>query len=253
MFARLLRHATRLFHISERLQYQRIVGILRRGLSEKFLGLVRGIFGAGGGHAGPGERQSARRFRPIRGWELHELRVGGWNGRRISGRILWGRGWHAQNAVVTVLRVGYVQGLYTRHVADGAILLLNVMLGGKLIAMTIQTFCAIVRDAFGGLRRRVGVVASGAGERVARGAFANALRQGFELADGAQFLFSVTCEDVVAHELGEIVAGAKLIEVAAGLFDDGVAFEMTLHADGVASHGIQFRGIDDAFGRAAGS
>ena len=45
--------------------------------------------------------------------------------------------------------------------------------------------------------------------------------------------------------VGKIVAGLEVRERAPGLLDGDVAFEMALHADGVATGGRKLHGIDD--------
>lgn len=49
------------------------------------------------------------------------------------------------------------------------------------------------------------------------------------------------------NEIGEIVAGREIVEMLAGLFDRGVAFEVALHADGIALGGGEFIWVENIF------
>ena len=91
----------------------------------------------------------------------------------------------------------------------------------------------------------VRIVAGGAGELVARGAFAGAVQESFVLADGAVAAGVLAGFDEVDGDVGEVVAGNELRERAPGTIDDGFAFEVALEADAVALHGREGGGIGD--------
>jgi hypothetical protein len=48
-------------------------------------------------------------------------------------------------------------------------------------------------------------------------------------------------------EIGEIVTGREIVEMHGGLFDRGVAFEVALHADGIALGGREFIWVENIF------
>lgn len=48
-------------------------------------------------------------------------------------------------------------------------------------------------------------------------------------------------------EIREVVTGREIVEMLAGLFDRGVAFEVALHADGIALGGRQFIWVENIF------
>ena len=80
-------------------------------------------------------------------------------------------------------------------------------------------------------------MAGGARKSVAGLLLASTFGECFELAGGAESGRDVAGEDIVADIGGEIVAGAKFVDVFSGALNGGVAFEMTLHTHLIAELG----------------
>src|SRR5208283_4755536 len=159
-------------------------------------------------------------------------------GRRSRGRP-------ARNAMVGDLGVCNIRAGIGGHVTFCAVRLIGMMLLAKRRAMAGETLSTIERGALLGRRRAMRIVTTDARHGVARLLLASALSQGLELAVGAQSRRRLVGRDVVADVVGEVVAGAKLVQMLAGSLDGGVALEMTLHADGVAAVRRELGGIDD--------
>lgn len=90
----------------------------------------------------------------------------------------------------------------------------------------------------------MGIMAGGAGEGIAGLELAFALIERFELARRAKIARSVG-ENKIVDVVLQIVARTKLIELATGLANRYVAFQMALHADSIAPPGGKFGGIHD--------
>ena len=90
----------------------------------------------------------------------------------------------------------------------------------------------------------MGIMAGGAGEGIAGFELAFAAVERFELAGGAKIARG-TGENKIVDVVLQIIARTKLIELATGLANRYVAFQMALHADGIAPPGGKFGGIHD--------
>ena len=185
------------------------------------LGVGHAVFGGGGVGVAYGE-------------QLVVLRRGGWVCV-----------WAGFDVVVGELLVGDVGGGAGGHVTGGAVGLLGVVRGHLLAGVAGEAAGAEVLHAFGGGWGGVGIVAGGAGESVASGAFAGATEEGFVLAAGAGSAGLLAGADEVDGGVGEVFAGLEVGEVVAGAVDDGVAFEMALNAGAVATGGAEFRWVED--------
>ena len=122
------------------------------------------------------------------------------------------------------MRVGNVQCAQSLHVAGGAVWLLDVMFGGEGLAVAGEALGAKIGNALARRRRSMRIVARDTGHGVAGEPLAFALRECFELADGANVVISTAGVYVVADEIREIFTGAEFVKVPAGLLDRGIPF-----------------------------
>ena len=129
-----------------------------------------------------------------------------------------------------------------------AVTLIGVVFFGECIAVARDTLRAVVLDFLRRRGRGVRVVAGDAPHCIASFLLAHTLRQSLHLAERTHSAAVVTGIDKVSNKIGEILTGLEFIEMAPGLLDRDVSFEMALHADLVTPLGREFRGIDDRAG-----
>src|SRR5215469_7275253 len=99
-----------------------------------------------------------------------------------------------------------------------------MMLGGKCLAMTGNTFGSVESDSLLRRDRLVRIVAAYTGHGIARLLFAEALCERFELAGGSQAGRHVSSENEVTNVLGQVVARREFVDVLTGALDRRIAF-----------------------------
>ena len=123
-----------------------------------------------------------------------------------------------------------------RHVTPGAVRLVDMMFLAEPDAMTRTALFAVIRDPILCRWRAVRIVTTRPGHPVARLFLADALRQGFELAGGAQVRLVFIGANVIPHIVVEIVARTELVQMPAWALNSDIPFEMTLHANCITLH-----------------
>ena len=64
--------------------------------------------------------------------------------------------------------------------------------------------------------------------------------------DRAEAGFGIFDENEVAHVVGQVVTGNKLVGMFPGILNSYLSLKVALHANRVASRGTKFRGIHDS-------
>src|ERR1700758_4444548 len=108
------------------------------------------------------------------------------------------------------------------HVARSAVRLVGMVPCGEGVAMTGQAFTAVVRNPFLGARCRMRIVATRAGQLIARFLLADALSQRFALAQRAKFASSLVLVDIVVNIVSQVIAGAEISKMFPRLLNGNV-------------------------------
>src|SRR4029077_5107211 len=96
----------------------------------------------------------------------------------------------------------------------------------------------------------VRILTADARHRIARLLLADALRHGFNLAHNSPPSRSWARRKVIANVFKKRLSRLEFISVVAGTFDGDFAFQMALHADGIAPVGRKVGRVNDRSGRA---
>src|SRR5271165_871983 len=118
-----------------------------------------------------------------------------------------------------------------------------MMLRGKRLAMTLQTFAAEIIRLLGRARLRMRIMTAPAPHPVAGFPFARAQGQRFKLAQRLRRLRLISREQEIMLVVGKPLSGLKVIEMLPRLLDRRGSLKVTLHSDRVAPLRSQLRRI----------